>query len=522
MKTQTFYEYDYARDEHGNKLELSSIFEKDDAKNFQLFLSKNHIEDIFNITQTNIQAQNYVGVIKYKNYQFEILPKLLKYKDEAQEQVTMLKNLFYMLSYTKKLDIKESDIAKLAKNDNPFLEVLIASYANSLYDCLLRFIPKNYTLYNENLNYLKGKLKFNENIKYNSVNKARFYCEFDEFCEDNLLNRTFLFVTRMLIKVTTSKHNKKRLKQILNIYSEITFEKILPQNVKKLRLSRSQVVFEKPLLLAKMFIENASIEMSSKKFETLTLIFDMNLLFEEFIYELLRRNYEEFELNEPSDIEYQKNKKLIDSSDRYEFDEDGYPNLIEERNRACKNTFSDIVINLGNSSLIIDTKYKYNSVQRGHFNNDDAYQILAYKAINTIKMPTETFLINFDDEEVIIPKALLLYPKVGEDFIWKHYIDEQNDNNFFVSCVGFDIDLKKDLKSNKSQVLKKLKSLIKLAEKPSFCQKCKSKKVVEIQYGMPGPEMLESAQAGKIKLGGCCLPTFPGHLWYCKDCESEF
>lgn len=524
MKTQTFYEYDFARDEQGNKVDLSSIFEKEDAKKFQLFLKKNHIEDVFNITQTNIQAQNYVGVIKYKNYQFEILPKLLKYKDGAKEQETMLKNLFYMLSYTRKLDIKESDISKLAKNDNPFLEILIGSYANSLYDCLLRFIPKSYTLNDENLSYLKGKLKFNENIKHNSVNKARFYCEFDEFCEDNLLNRMFLFVTTMLLKVTTSKQNKKKLKQLLNIYSEITFEQIIPQKVKNLRLSRGQMTFEKPFLLAKMFIENASIEMSSKKFKALSLIFDMNILFEEFIYELLRKNYDKFDsINEPTDIAYQRNKKLVESSDLYKFDEDGFPVLVKEPNRSCKNTYSDIIIN---DNLIIDTKYKYNSGQRGHFNNEDAYQILAYKEINTIKLPKldpETFIINEDEEEVHIPNALLLYPKVVDDFTWKHYVDEQNDNKFFVSCVGFDLDIKKDLKSNESQIIKKLNSLIELTQRPSFCPnpKCRSKDIIEIIYGYPTFEAHQLEEKGKLKLGGCCI-DFDNPHWYCKACENEF
>lgn len=444
MKNQTFYEYDVARDEFNKEIKLPNIFENEDARKFELFLKKKHLEKVFNISQTSIQAQSYVGVIKYKKYQFEILPKFLKYKDDGKDQETILKNLFYMLSYTKKLEIKESDIAKLSKCDNPFLEVLIGSYANSLYDSLLRFIPKNYVLNEDNLSFLKGKLKFNENIRYNTVNKAKFYCEFDEFCEDNLLNKLFLFVSLMLLKITTSKGNKKKLKQIINVYSEITFEQITSQKIINLKLNRNQMFFEKSFILAKMFIENASIEMSAKKIKSLTLLFDMNILFEEFIYELIRKNYNKFDLDSPSNVEYQRNRKLVETSERYKF-EDGTLKFVKTNNTDCKSTFSDIVIN---GNLIIDTKYKYNSGSRCHFNNDDAYQILAYKEINSNDARKAT--------------GLLLYPQTEEDFTWIHYVDKNTDNKFFVSCVGFNLDIKKDLKNDNSEIINKLRELIKL------------------------------------------------------------
>lgn len=45
--------------------------------------------------------------------------------------------------------------------------------------------------------------------------------------------------------------------------------------------------------------------------------------------------------------------------------------------------------------------------------------------------------------------------------------------------------------------------------------------VLAIQYGYPGPELMEAAEKGKIMLGGCCVsdddPSF-----YCKRCEISF
>ena len=69
-----------------------------------------------------------------------------------------------ILSYTKNLDIKSTNSAKLSKTENPFLEVLIREYAQSLFECLKRLTPKNYIREEDNLNYLKGKLKFTYKI----------------------------------------------------------------------------------------------------------------------------------------------------------------------------------------------------------------------------------------------------------------------------------------------------------------------------------------------------------------------
>lgn len=53
------------------------------------------------------------------------------------------------------------------------------------------------------------------------------------------------------------------------------------------------------------------------------------------------------------------------------------------------------------------------------------------------------------------------------------------------------------------------------------CPKCGSKNSVPIVYCMPGPELFEEAEAGKVKLGGCCIidgnPEF-----HCNNCGLEW
>jgi len=411
--------------------DIKNTLSAEDSKALELFLESQKLNNVLKISPTKIKAQNFVGVIKYKKHQFEILPKFLAKDGEGRTGI--LKNLFYMLSYTKRLEVKDTDTAKLATSNNPFLEVLIGIFAESLYGNLLRFVPKNYILQEENLPYLKGKLKFRENIRYNSVNKARFYCEYDEFSEDNFLNRMFVYVTTMLSKISSSEHNRKRLKQILNILSEVSFEAITSQQVKNFKLNRNQLYYEKAFKLAKMFIENSSVDMSSNKFKTIAIVWDMNELFEEFIFRFMRKNKDKIGC---LDVEDKKIKRLFHAPTNL-FDESA-----EFKYKVGK-TELDILVSLSDEKKIIfDAKYKLHDGEKNYFSNADMYQMITYESIHNTE------------------EAVLIYPQTTEDdFLWKHRLntDKDSENRIIYSTC---IDLRKDLKTNNDKLIGQLIRII--------------------------------------------------------------
>ena len=123
-----------------------------------------------------------------------------------------------MLSFTKNLNIKFTDTASLSKTQNPFLEILINIFAENLFDGLKKQSINNYVRRSDNLSCVKGKINFSKNIKYNSFNSAKIYCEYDEFIENNRINQMFLFVAKMLYSISANCKNKKLLSNIINYY----------------------------------------------------------------------------------------------------------------------------------------------------------------------------------------------------------------------------------------------------------------------------------------------------------------
>lgn len=343
----------------------------------QAYLKCQKLDSALKVTRYGIKTKSWVGVIKYKNLHLEILPKLIspnannEGKILEEERTIILNNLIFMLSYTKKLDIKTNDNAKLATEKNPFIEILIREFATSLFESLKRLTPKRYVREEENLNYLKGKIKFSENIRYNCANKAKFYCEYDEFSENNLLNQLFLFVSTCLYNISNSSYNKKTLKFIINYYSDISFVRFDKFKARKIKLTRNQELFEKPFKLAKMFVVQTSVDLSKNKFENITLVWDMNKLFEEFVYEILKRQTS-------LSVSAQKGKRLLKNVDS-----------------KIRNTYVDILITKP-QKIVVDTKYKeLQSIK--DFDNKDAFQVITYCLLHNTN------------------KAVLIYPKFDND-----------------------------------------------------------------------------------------------------------
>ena len=76
------------------------------------YLKKNELKNVFSFNfDKTIEANKYVGVVKYKNIQFSILPKIAKNVNKIGEQEieeynnkNIYKNLIYMLAvFYKKL-----------------------------------------------------------------------------------------------------------------------------------------------------------------------------------------------------------------------------------------------------------------------------------------------------------------------------------------------------------------------------------------------------------------------------------
>ncbi len=323
---------------------------RNQAQQFKIFLLQKGLSKALDFQLDYICTNSYVGTIKYKDFQLNILPKILGDKDSD-----CLKNLAFMLKYTNKLTIHNINFAQLERlSNNPFLEFLIAHYAKILLDTLNLHIPHHYESYEDNLPTIKGRILFSKHFKVNCANQAKTYCQFDEFTPNNLLNQTLKFVAHALAQLTKVKETRNKLLKILAIYDDVVLKSISYSQTKKILLNKNQIRFKDSLDLAKLFLQHSTISLHDHNFNNLAILFDMNLLFEEFVSVALEKIF-------PGKVQIQARHTIIK-------DIAGLPN-------TSYTIKPDILLGI---NTIIDTKYKILDLPERKPAESDIYQMLAY------------------------------------------------------------------------------------------------------------------------------------------------
>ncbi|AQS05554.1 McrC family protein [Clostridium beijerinckii] len=410
MNPITFYEHE--------KKVWNDIFTEIELNELEK-INRVHKCSIFKLLRKEIVATQYVGFIKIKNKTIQVIPKIFKNNDNEN-----LHFLLYMLQYTEKLKIKNFSLTSFNKIDGSFFEVFIWLYARNLLDILKPGIKKQYVVNEENSNFLKGKFLIGEHIKYNNFNNAKFFCSFDEFTEDNRLNQILKYVSNILIQVSKNSTNKKYLKQILFILDEVQLKKVTVDDIDKIHFSRLNEEYRPIINLCKLILSNTTISFGLSKIETFSFMFDMNKLFEEFIYKFIKKHKEEIGIK---NISGQKLLgKLFGEFNMY------YDIYIKDEN---------------NRDIIIDTKYKSPADMNKHYglSQADFYQMFAYS----------------QSQEKKIENIILLYPKSTiEESSFKHS-DGINKINLFIKCIDIQtIWDEKNKRLNKDAFIDNIKECI--------------------------------------------------------------
>jgi 5-methylcytosine-specific restriction enzyme subunit McrC len=119
-----------------------------------------------------LKIKNYVGTITTKDGTvIEILPKIYGSKDDTQTKQVLIK----MLKTLKNLPFKVTNKAILNTKNMSIFEIFISMFADELSALIKKGIKSDYIQTEENLHFLKGKIKLDTHLKQNLFHKERFY-----------------------------------------------------------------------------------------------------------------------------------------------------------------------------------------------------------------------------------------------------------------------------------------------------------------------------------------------------------
>ena len=363
-----------------------------------------HQNKYFTIGHNGIVFKSYVGVIQVGGLTIEILPKADKKADADKNLWQSV--LLNMLKVCKRIRVESVSETQLKKRHHSILDVYFEMYLAEIERLVNKGLIKRYQKNQSNQNALKGKLLFAKNIQQNLVHRERFYCEHQVYDRNHLLHQ-ILYKGLRILKTFVNDALKDRLNRLLFEFQEIDNIEISEKHFRKIVFDRKNSDYQKAFDIAKIIILNYSPSLNYGSENLLTLLFDMNALWEEYIFRILQK--------------HKKNEEKVSRQDSKKF----------WKNKCIR---PDIILQIGQKTFVIDTKWKI--IETNNPSDEDLKQMFVYN-------------LHWDAE-----KALLLYPKTG-----------QTDSNF--EEFHYDnLDLKKKCKTGFVDITEggSIKSSEKIAE----------------------------------------------------------
>ncbi len=253
--------------------------------NALLKLNEYHNFDYFDPIPNGVKFKQYVGIIQVEGLSIEILPKSDKDNNSADWKGLLLQ----MLKACGHLKASSVGAANVKRQHLNLLEVYFELYLTEIETLIHRGLVKKYRKNTGNVKALKGKLEFAGNIRYNLVHKECFYTTHQVYDHDHLLHQTLAYALEILEQFSKGSYLFDRCKRVLLNFPETTPLKVTKKLIEGIVLNRKTAPYNQALELARLIILNYSPDISTGREKMISLLFDMNRLWEEFILIQIRK-----------------------------------------------------------------------------------------------------------------------------------------------------------------------------------------------------------------------------------------
>lgn len=281
-------------------------------------------------------------------------------------------------------------------------------------------LKKDYIERNDDLSIIKGRIRFNKSISLFVQKKKLINCEYDMYSEDTFMNQIIKTTLINLIgEELINFRRRKQLKEIMPYLDNVSLIDLSSIEWKKIQFNRNNQNYKMLITICYFIFKNYLLTESSGKYKALMFSDEqMNLVFQNFILNYYK---DYIRINKiDGRVEARRIKNTIDESkENY-----GIEFLPEMQ--------SDIMIDVNDKTLIIDTKY-YNSILSTNFekkrlHSSNIYQIHDY-------VMHESYI---NKNEV---SGMLLYAKTDEEISpsEKGY-DKSLRHWFYVETVDLNVD----------------------------------------------------------------------------------
>lgn len=346
----------------------------------------------FTPVHNGIKFSHYVGALQTSDLTIEILPKADRQK--APNTTLWQSVLLDLLRECKLIKMESLTHAALRLRPNAILDLYIEIFLTEVEHLLQEGLVKSYQRKEENLPVLKGRLVVSKHIRKNQLQRDRFFVNFEKYDYNHLFNQLIFKGLLVLEKIIQQPALIEKLRQIRAVFPKIKEITVNKRDFEQLKLHRQTQRYATALDIARLLILNYTPDISHGKNHVLAILFDMNLLWEEFIYRQLKKQQSEhFQVSRQQQKPFWQRRYLR----------------------------PDILLKMKDKNVVIDTKWKV--LKRVSPSMEDLRQMYVYSQY-------------FGAE-----KSILIYPQVHdlEDLAATAFTEKVDGKTYFCQVNFVDV-----------------------------------------------------------------------------------
>ncbi len=345
----------------------------------------------YTLVHNGVRFCEYVGVLQVGKTAIEILPKADKGNDENKWR----KMLIEMLRAVGIFNIHAPSSADLTLKPNAILDLYFELFLKETESLLHKGLIKRYRRTEGNCTALKGSLQFSKHIQQNLVRQERFYTKHSIYDREHPLNCVLYKTIHLLHRINTNAALSSRIGALLLNFPELPDINVNAAFFEKIEYSRKTEPYKKAIEIAKLLLLNYHPDLSTGRNDVLALMFDMNLLWEQFVYKSLRLYLKDYNVRAQTSKPFWGTVKMK----------------------------PDILIEKDNETIVLDTKWK--NIGDNNPSPEDLRQMYAYS--------------KFHNNAV----TALVYPSENESVYKSNNFKEDNGKECGVLKLGVLQDVKK-------------------------------------------------------------------------------
>ena len=331
----------------------------------------------------------------------------------TEDKGILIRNIYYMLAYAFQ-ELRQNNYEEIEGESfddiyDLFAEILCRGISYQLKQGLYR----EYVSHNESLLTVRGKINMSETIRNKMRNNQQINCDYDMLTENNIYNQILVATTHILLKHSdVKKETKMRLKKLMLFFQNVSVIDVHTIHWDRLRFDRNNRNYRMLLYICYFIVREWLFTTENGNFKMQAFSDDhLCRLFEKFVLEYYKKHHPEFK-PEAKQIEW---------------------NIIKEQTNTSVLPImqTDILLTIGERTLIIDTKYYSKILQQQYgketIRNNNLYQI-------------RTYVNEYDREHHHNVDGMLLYAKTKNDDFNDATINHRDGYSLFIRTLDLNTD----------------------------------------------------------------------------------